>query len=991
MKRNAPNFQRSLLASSIASCLVAVASSAVAQDAASNSDSMMLEEVIVTGHRLAQASAINLKRDSDNVMDGIVADDIGKLPDVTIADSLQRIPGVQITRSAGEGDEVSIRGLPQVITQMNGEVYLAAGSITKTQPSMSDIPSQLFKGADVYKSSTANMATAGITGTINLKTRRPFDFDEGMSFAANAEAQRGMETEETDPAGSALFNWRNDRMGVMLSGAYANPNLANYYNGFNTGEPSGDASWVNGVNDWGPSAGFPDTNAIAPQGVVAWNQVTERERIGLNAAFQADLGEGFEVVAEVFHTEQEEYNRKVGMSATNKWQGLDYFTGTKVTRTGDFTDQEWVAIQEMDIAARRVKSFTQNDSFNRDSTNFNLELNYDDGGKLTGGVRYVSGSASEEKRHGYNEGDMTDGTATGLNPFYPAEFCNGAPAAGDQGGCFLSPNPLGYTEIPHLTYNTEGSHPRWSGFDNQVVGGLGAGATLRDYMSNLDSYNIGAFSSENNWDKEADLDVFRVDGSYEFDEGGFFTSVDVGIRSARNQVSEERYHLFSPFYDEGCQAQWKATDVVLNTGACTAGELVNGEFQGYTVLPPTRLDQFNNVSFVEDFGPVQGVPGVWAVDPSDYDDPEAFHNEVFGSTTKAIIPGTSYDIERRVNTYYLQGNFEYGIMRGNVGLRVQDWELTIKQNVAGAGIPYGNTNVDDGDVVTKTDDVEYLPAINLSFELTEDLILRAAYTKNSVPLDLNLWGDGLAIQTSLDQDLGFFVVNQASLGGNPDLDPWRSDNWDLSLEWYYGDASMLSAALFYVDVESFVQAGTIPMQFADPDGVIRRTINVDTNVQGEGGTIEGVELAARLALSDFVSDGFFSGFGIDANYTYSPSEQEQLDIGGDKLPFPENSEDQLNAVLWYENGPFQARLAYNYRSKRLAETGRTSGNLTVWQDDIDYVDVQASYAINDQFVVYVSGTNITESYEEYYMEWEDQYAFQNYYEARYALGLRMKF
>ncbi|QFU77341.1 TonB-dependent receptor [Halioglobus maricola] len=985
MKRTKPHFQRKVLVTSIASCLLAgVGSSVFAQE------EPVLEEVVVTGHRYAQASAVNLKRDNDQVMDGIVAEDLGKLPDVTIADSLQRIPGVQITRNAGEGDNVTIRGLPQVITQLNGEVYLGAGNINSLQPSMTDIPAQLFAGADVYKSATANMATSGITGTINLKTRRPFDLEEGFSGAANIEVQTGAETEETDPAGSALFNWRNDRMGVLVAAAYANPNLANYYNGFNTAEPSGDSGWVNGVNDWGSTAAFPDTNAIAPQGVVAWNQVTERERLGLNAAFQADLGEGFEVVAEVFYTEQEEYNRKVGMSATNKWQGLDYFTANQSRNTGDFTDKEWVSIQEMDIAARRVKSFTQNDSYDRESTNFNLELNYDNGGKITGSARYVTGSASQERRHGYNEGDLTDGTATGLNAFYPAEYCAGADAVGDEGGCFLSTNPLGYTEIPHVIYNTAGSHPRWSGFDNPVMGGLG-NVPLRDYMGNLGSYNVGAFSSENNADSDADLDVFRLDGTYRFDEGSFFTSVDVGIRTSNHKVEEERFHYFSPFYDEGCQAQWKATDVVLNTDPCTAGEMVNGEFQGYTVLPPTALDEFNNVSFVTDFGPVKGIPGVWAVDPEDYDNPESFHKRVFGSITKAIIPGTSYDVEQQTNTFYLQGNFEWASVRGNIGLRVVDWENTVRQNIAGAGIPYGNTNVDDGDVVTEVDDTEYLPSLNVSWDITDNLIARAAYAKNSVPLDLNQWGDGLAVETSLDQELGFFVVNSASLGGNPDLDPWRSDNYDISLEYYMGSASMISAAAFYVDVESFIQQGTIAMQFPDPDGVVRRTTNVNTLVQGDGGEIYGVELAARLAMSDLVDDGFLTGFGLDANYTYSPSEQDQQDISGDDLPFPENSEDQVNLVLWYENGPFAARVAYNYRSERLAETGRTSGNLTVWQDEIDFVDIQASWAFTDNFMIYMSGSNVTESYEDYYMEWSDQYAYQNYYEARYTAGLRYKF
>jgi len=825
-----PRFKKTLVASGVVACMtVGTAHNVFAQE---QNELTSLEEIVVTGHRYSQQTAVSQKRVAKGIVDTIVATDIGKLPDATIADSLQRIPGVQITRSAGEGDRVNIRGFPQVITQMNGEAFLSAGSITSVQPSYTDLPSQLFSGAEVYKTTLANLATAGITGTINLKTRRPFDFDEGVEGAVGFDLQQGRETDSNDGSYNGLLNWRNDKIGFMVSGAFSNPNLANYYSGFNTGNPSGSASWVNGVNDWGGNRAL---NTVAPQGVVAWNQVTERDRLGLNAAFQAQINENLEFVAEAFYTEQDEFNRKVGFSATNKWQGLDYFTPTIFRNTGvsgGAGGREWASVQEMDIAARRVKSFTQNDSFLRDSTNINLELNYNDGDRLSGSLRYLSGDASQRRRHGYNEGDLTDGTATNLNAFYPAEFCQGAQAVGDQGGCFLPTNPQGYTSIPNITYNTVGGNVSFSGFDRSVTGGLGEGATLADYMANLGSYNVGAFSSENNADSEADLDVVRLDGSYQFDEGAFFSSVDVGVRNESRSIKETRFHLFSPFYNEGCLAQWKATDVVLSDSSCRAGERVNGEFQGYTVLAPTRLNQFNNVQFVTDFGPVSGIPGVWAVDPSDYDDPEEFHNRVFGSTTRAIIPGTSYDVDLDTNTFYLQGNFETERLSGNIGVRVVDTDLRVRQNIAGATIAYGNTNVDDGDIVTKVSMTETLPAINLKYELTDNLAIRAAYTENTVPLDLNLWGDGLSISTSLNQELGFFVVNNASLGGDPNLDPWKSDNLDLSLEYYVGDASMFSLALFKIDIESFIQNGSVQREFPDPDGVVRRSVNVNVKEQG---------------------------------------------------------------------------------------------------------------------------------------------------------------
>lgn len=1036
-----------------------------------------LEEVFVLGVRGAQETSVNLKRDADSVVDGIAAEDIGKLPDVTIADSLQRISGVQIRRSAGEGGAINIRGLPQVISQLNGEAYMGAGSITTIQPDFGDIPSQLFKGADIYKSAKANLGSAGITGTVNLKTYRPFDLDEGFTASGNIEFQSGQETGETDPVASTLIGWRSDKMGALFNIAYANVHLGNFYNGSNTSTPTGSVNWTGRSQMGVPDASY---NTVSEQGVVAWNQVTERERLGFNGSFQAELGEGFELIADFFYTDEDEYNRKVGASLTNKWQSRDWYSASQFRPTGSFQDDvdgngnitgstEWAAVNEYVFNARRLKSFTQNDSFLSDSKNTNLELRYDNGGDLTGSFRLVSGKANRKRRHGYNEGDMTDGTSTGINPFYrgvsqdgvlPSGVCDpsqGDIIVGSEGGCFKSANPLGYGENPQITYNTQGDHPVWSGFEQQISGGLGEGATIADYMGNLDGYNIGAFSSENNANSRGSFDVLRLDGQYQMPSSGIFTKLDFGVRSSRRSVSEDRYHLFSPFYEEQCAVQWKATDVALGSGACQAGEMIdsalwyatndgsganydynatdgtiinpnfntapnspednyqrdaNGQvifaddgvtprmvperivsasqlFYPYTALEPIPLNQYNHVIQVDDFGPVKGIPAIWAVDPKDYDDPEAFHNRVFGSTIKAEIPGTSYSVDHNTSTFYLQGDFDIGRLQGNLGLRYIDTELVIQQNITGAARPYGNTNIDSGDVVSRRSYTDVLPSLNLKVDINDNFIFRFAAAKNMVPLDLNNWGDGLAVNTALDAATGVFRVTTATLNGNPDLKPWRSSNLDASLEWYLGRASVVSVGTFYVDIDSFTTSGTIPMALADADGR-SRTIAVQAQVQGDGGSLQGLEVGAKLAMSDFTDAPFFSNLGLDTNYTYSPSEQNVVDVEGKKLPFQDNSENQFNLIGWYQSERFQARVAFNYRSERLESQGNV-GALALYQSATSYVDISASYDVTDRITLYANGSNITQEYEDYYLQWKDQYAYQNYYEPRYTFGVRARF
>ncbi|XHI63829.1 hypothetical protein ABZP12_00941 [Xanthomonas euvesicatoria] len=157
------NTRHTPLAAALAAALTLLAGGASAQDTATAPGVTELDKVMVKGVRGAQAEAIENKRSAAQIIDSISAEDIGKLPDVTITDSLQRVPGVQIRRSAGEGSQLNIRGMPQVQTTMNGELYLSAGggdqygqpNIGRAQPDFVDIPPTLFSGVDVIKSPTA--------------------------------------------------------------------------------------------------------------------------------------------------------------------------------------------------------------------------------------------------------------------------------------------------------------------------------------------------------------------------------------------------------------------------------------------------------------------------------------------------------------------------------------------------------------------------------------------------------------------------------------------------------------------------------------------------------------------------------------------------------------------------------------------------------------------------------------------------------------------
>jgi iron complex outermembrane recepter protein len=658
----------SLMAGLLAS--TALAAPAFAQDVAPPQDDQG-EEVTITGIRASQARSVDIKRNETAIVDAISAEDIGKLPDVTIVDALQRVSGVQIQRSAGEGSTVNIRGLPQVITLLNGEQYLSPGNLGTAQPNLNDIPAQLMNAVVVYKSQDVHNALSGISGTIDLRTRRPFDMDQGFVFSGQGEYARGSNTKHNDWLFSGLASWRNDNFGVMVGATKSKARLGNSYSGIGGG--------VFGNNDWGGAG----DNWISPHGYEFFNREVERNRFGVNGAIQLKIDDDWTITGEVFHTELVEHNRAAGINISNRWNGLGWTTPTQSTDSGQVggNGQPWLDVTQYDLDVWWFNSFSVNRTAHEQSTNYNLEAEYEhDNFKFS--ARALKSNAHLRSMNGQVQGDLSnwqygpDRAFTLFRnpadrtrgPFYPANIAAMYPSSqysngvvGSNGGRYINPNPMGYGEDPQLHLDISGRNPAISGFDNAISGGLGAGKTLKDYMANLDSYAVAAFSSEGDQDNRSQLGVFRADGSYDFDGDGLFgilDRLDVGVRRSDRSTQIRNFHLFSNFYGgngaavpEGCLAQWKAIDVVMDNSQCDAGEFVSNPtydaaapvaaepgyctaatvpntptcFQGYTVNRPTKLDEYNHVYFQTDWGGVvDGMPGLWVVNPADFDNVKKF-------------------------------------------------------------------------------------------------------------------------------------------------------------------------------------------------------------------------------------------------------------------------------------------------------------------------------------------------------------------------------
>lgn len=176
--------------------------------------------VVVTGVRRAAQTAQKIKQDADNVVDSIVADDIGKFPDTNVAETLARVTGIQVRRDAGEANSVLIRGLPGISTLLNGrEMFTTTGRYIQ----LADIPSTMLQRVDVYKSQSAELLEGGIAGVIDVRTNRPFDF-KGATVSVNAGARHLDKAHRTNPEANALFSnrWKTGagEFGALIGASY---------------------------------------------------------------------------------------------------------------------------------------------------------------------------------------------------------------------------------------------------------------------------------------------------------------------------------------------------------------------------------------------------------------------------------------------------------------------------------------------------------------------------------------------------------------------------------------------------------------------------------------------------------------------------------------------------------------------------------------------------------------------------------------------------
>ncbi|MBO9707719.1 MAG: TonB-dependent receptor [Caulobacter sp.] len=280
-----------------------IASIAHAQEAAAapaaQDDQVAVEEVVVTGVRASLRSAQAIKRDASQIVDSIVATDIGKLPDRNVAEALQRIPGIQIDRNYGEGSNIAIRGLTQVRTEINGRDSFTAGEGRAL--SFEDVPSEVLAGVDVYKNPAADLIEGGVGGLVNLRTRMPFDF-AGAKFSGSVSVNNYDFADKTKPSASVLLSDRWDtkfgEIGLLANVAYQRGSFRQdtiSTEPFYTLKP-GDANYVN-------YPGREGQVVTVPHGAGVNTTLGDRTRKGAVLGLQWRPNDKTELYAQVVHSD----------------------------------------------------------------------------------------------------------------------------------------------------------------------------------------------------------------------------------------------------------------------------------------------------------------------------------------------------------------------------------------------------------------------------------------------------------------------------------------------------------------------------------------------------------------------------------------------------------------------------------------------------------------------------------------------------------------
>ncbi|MDN4631305.1 TonB-dependent receptor [Sphingomonas sp. PsM26] len=950
---------------------------APAQEVGEPAPAEITGDIVVTGRRAALQAADQRKRRSETIVDSIVADDAGKLPDNSITEVLQRVSGVSIVRFAALGDPdhysvqgsgVQVRGLTGVASRLNGREIFSANNGRAIL--WSDVTPELMSAVDVYKASTADLIEGGTGGQIDLRTKMPFDFNGKFHVAGTGELAVGDMANKVDPSGSILvtdsFDTPIGRIGLLGDVAFSQfSSLSQFIRTspyFKTRLSDGNDRYV-------------------PSGFAYGDEAFQYKRYGIYGAAQWQPAESLTFTGSFFQSRYKSQSSDYGTQLDSQTLAVDPASSTfdsngLLTSTNALFNRDVSAEGNFQPTGQAVnssgnKGFVQSNTVTRDYSLSFAWAPKDGPLSIKGSLQRVDSSQVYDRIDIFR--DIGFGQSYGIDLRGDLPQISVGPEA--QAG-FADPSKYFWTaSMPHNERN------------------------------------------------KGRLDAAQLDAEYKFDDS-FFRSVKVGGRYAKRTERD----LSNGYNWTALGRGWNG-DPQLTYANAAAGDVATHAFKdffrGNAASPGNLMFASENLASrfnVNRTGLVTAPPAGFCTGREfDCSASGPLPSTGYGGQFNAdgtlairqpgfVLPGDQVDNKTQNIAGYALVRFgpqdgARGIS-GNVGVRVVHIENEgsgfIQQNGGTVFIQNGvqrtlaNTFLARGG---KADFTRVLPSVNLEYSPTDKIKVRGGY---NITMDLPTFNalrasGSIGVATTPSQTPGGIGTfnNFTADTGNPLLKPTLSNNFDISLEYYGRVGTSFHIAPFYKRLTNLpIYALTnrqVTVQFTDGSTENVTASATDYTNSTKAANVKGVEVGGRFFLD--MLPGALAGFGFEGNYTFIKSSNPgdvYRDITGairNDAPLVGLSKHNLNATLLYERNPVSLRVAYSWRSQYLLSTNSNGTNgtysyytapgvvnnqdggndtttqiaLPIYGGNYGSIDAGVRFKVNDQLSFGVQATNLTAS------------------------------
>ncbi|MDE2111540.1 MAG: TonB-dependent receptor [Alphaproteobacteria bacterium] len=964
--------------------ILALATVLGAGAALAQSTSTPMETVVVTGFRQSLEKALDMKRNALDSSDSILATDIAKFPDLNVSESLQRIPGVALERDAGEGREISVRGLGPGFTRVRingmealattGSEDISGGTNRGRAFDFNVFAADLFSALTVHKSASADLEEGSLGATVDMHTAHPFDHP---GFVLTGSAQYGYNdlAGSSDPRFAALVSdtLMGGRLGVLVSAAYGIQNTL-----------EDGTSTVRFQND---NTAQSDTHA-APGVAGCASGCSASQRFASVDGMTS--GASYDLVNEAFHPRFPRYDlvmnheKRLGLTSSVQWQPDD---DTLFTLDALFAD----------FAVQRQEAYIEANSF---SNNFATK-SLGPGLPASWGIRKIDVTSftvdnarnNVTKLTANNVGARVEHRLDHLDTRFQQVTLDGTHSFSDS---FKVHGLVGWSESHHrnpiqttLTYDY--GVPGIQNFAYDYSGGYSA-IPMINFGSAADS--SGTVTSTNNWF----LSQIRERAEYDFNayrtiQGDFsWTTTDwltlQGGFNARNYG-------------------YRTMDLRRSNGSTS-----NLDSSIPTDMEAADLSKYSEMVSLCGLNLPSGSPTSWMV--PDLNKWNAAFN-IWDPTSEGgafkLGPEPSLSSNGSVREDdtggWLQADWDtmfYGVpFRGNIGARY------VETSTTSIGYSYDKASNAVIPTTVKQTYHDVLPSMNAVFEPADDFLVRINASYAMARPDLTNLLPGASASKS--------GSNYTVKVGNPFLKPFRSKNVDLSFEWYYHKGALLSIAMFYKHIDSLVQTLTSNIVYHGnpyglPDSLAVAACGTSyaappatgcnenaiwqfsEPANSKGSPLYGTEINWQQPF-DFLP-GPLGNFGFLGNVTFVQAQQIYYNKDGSiltKADLEGLSHTSYNATIYYDDqSAFQARLSAAFRSKYIAKINPGNLNDQEINTSTFNLDASASYKYDENFTLTFDALNLTNQPQNQYVDSVGQRLYYWHQTGReFFLGLRYNY